>query len=140
MGGYCTIIWEYVYISNMSLTECVQYFDMMSPDRQNRVKKIRNQYDQKRTIVGELLAKKLLSNYNHISQEQIVIRIGNCGKPYAAGCSEFNISHAGDMLVCCVSDKHIGVDVESIKPIKPNIVKKVVYSCGYSIHLRKCSV
>lgn len=98
---------------------------MMSLEKQNKVKNIKNEKDQKLTIAGEMLARKLLADYNHISQEQIVFEIGEYGKPYAVSCAEFNISHSGDMVVCCVSDKCIGIDIEMIKPLNSSIIRKL---------------
>ena len=98
---------------------------MMSLEKQNKVKKFKNEKDQRLTVAGEMLARKLLSGCSHISQEQIVFEIGEHGKPYAFGCAEFNISHSGDMVVCCVSDKCIGIDIEMIKPLNSSIIRKL---------------
>lgn len=98
---------------------------MMSLEKQNKVKKFKNEKDRKLTVAGEMLARKLLSCYSHTSQEQIVFEIGEHGKPYAVGCAEFNISHSGDMVVCCVSDKCIGIDIEMIKPLNSSIIRKL---------------
>lgn len=98
---------------------------MMSLEKQNKVKKFKNEKDRKLTVAGEMLARKLLSGYSHTSQEQIVFEIGEHGKPYAVGCAEFNISHSGDMVVCCVSDKCIGIDIEMIKPLNSSIIRKL---------------
>lgn len=98
---------------------------MMSLEKQNRVENFRSEYDKKRSVAGEMLARKLLSGCNHISQEQIVFKTGEYGKPYAVGCAEFNISHSGDMVVCAVADNPVGIDVEMIKPINPGIVRKL---------------
>ena len=98
---------------------------MMSLEKQNKVKKFKNEKNRKLTVAGEMLARKLLSGYSHTSQEQIVFEIGEHGKPYAVGCAEFNISHSGDMVVCCVSDKCIGIDIEMIKPLNSSIIRKL---------------
>ncbi len=98
---------------------------MMSLEKQNRVKAFKGTDDRKRSVAGEMLARKLLSEYCRISEEQIVFKTGEHGKPYAVGCAEFNISHSGNMVVCAVADNPVGIDVEMIKPINPGIVRKL---------------
>lgn len=68
--------------------------------------------DKKRTVTGEMLARKMLSDYHNIPEDQIFFEIGEYGKPFAVGYTEFNLSHSDDKVVCCISDKPIGIDVE----------------------------
>lgn len=98
---------------------------MMSLEKQNRVKAFKQTDDRKRSVAGEMSARKLLSEYCHTAEERIVSKTGEHGKPYAVGCAEFNISHSGNMIVCAVADNPVGIDVELIKPINPGIVRKL---------------
>lgn len=98
---------------------------MMSVEKQHRIKDVKNEIARKQTVAGEMLARKMLSDYHHISQENLVFKTGMYGKPYVEGCAEFNISHSEDMVACCIGDKQIGIDVEQLKPITPNIMRKL---------------
>lgn len=60
------------------------------------------------------------------------------GKPYVKGLPvEFNISHSGDMVVCAVDDKSVGIDIEQIRPIDLTVAKRIctdeelLYLFGY---------
>ena len=98
---------------------------MMSIEKQQRVKAFKQIDDRKRTVIGEMLARKMLSEYCHISEQQIFFKIGEHGKPYAVNCAEFNISHSKNMVVCAISDNSVGIDVEKIRPIGINILHKL---------------
>lgn len=45
------------------------------------------------------------------------------GKPITDG-MEFNLSHSGDIAVCAVSDKPIGIDIEALREIRPDAAKR----------------
>ena len=50
---------------------------------------------------------------------------------------EFNISHSGDLVVCAVDDKPVGIDVEQIRPMDMKVAKyickdkELIYIWGY---------
>lgn len=50
------------------------------------------------------------------------------GKPWLKNYPQihFNISHGKDMVVCGVDRNPLGVDVEAIRPVKPNIFRRVL--------------
>lgn len=45
------------------------------------------------------------------------------GKPITDG-MEFNLSHSGDIAVCAVSDKPVGIDIEAVREIRPDAAKR----------------
>lgn len=97
----------------------------MSNEKKERICKFKLDDDKKRSIAGEMLAKKAIGEALGISAEDIVISQGKNNKPYAINCHiEFNISHSENIVVCAINDTPIGIDIEKIKPISPNIAKK----------------
>lgn len=65
----------------------------------------------RKNISSEELLKEILKKY-HIEYD---IFYNEYGKPYLKNNSIFfNISHSGDYIVCAVSDREIGVDIERI--------------------------
>lgn len=77
-----------------------------------------------RTIIGETLARVLISRITKIAWRAIIINKSELGKPYVSKTNiEFNVSHSGNWIVCGVALKKIGVDIERIEPIDFNIVK-----------------
>ena len=61
--------------------------------------------------------------------EKPVFEYGEHGKPSIVGHPEicFNISHCREAVLCALSDKPIGVDIESIREYKDTLVHYFVY-------------
>jgi len=64
---------------------------------------------------GRELARKAISDF--CGSENFNIYYNENGKPLCDKCF-FNISHKRDIVVCAVSDKNIGIDIEYITDIK----------------------
>lgn len=73
-----------------------------------------------------MLARKAIAEWCGVTAESIAFGIKEHGKPYAKYLAvEFNISHLGDMVVCAVDDKPVGIDIEQIRPIDLTIAKRI---------------
>lgn len=110
-----------------SLTEdCYcKWYNLMSTKKQSKVDKLHFDDDKKRSVCGDMLAKKAVAEFLNISAEEIKINTKENGKPYPADLNaEINISHSDAWVVCAVSQKPIGIDVEKIRPINLKIAKK----------------
>lgn len=66
---------------------------------------------------AESLARKMLADATGEKPENIVFYRGENGKPLTRLSPFFNCSHSGDHVVCAVSEKEIGVDLERIRPV-----------------------
>ena len=98
----------------------------MSEDKQCRVDRFCFMEDKKRTVVGEMLARKAISEWCNVTPESIIFGIKEHGKPYAKDLTvEFNISHSGNIVVCAVNGKQIGIDIEQIRPIDITVAKRI---------------
>lgn len=69
---------------------------------------------RRESLAGEHLARTALAKKSGKAPQAIVIRREESGKPTADEGS-FSISHSGNLVVCAVSDKPVGVDVECIR-------------------------
>lgn len=113
-------------ISKLTQEEYNHWFVLMDCEKQKKVNKYRNVEDKKRTVIGEMLARQLISDQLNINPEEIIFEIGEFGKPRVKNlCVEFNISHSDDYVVCCISDKPIGVDIEKISSVSFNLINKI---------------
>ena len=102
------------------------YYSLMSDEKKQKVNRFRCEDDKKRSVIGEMLARKAISEWCNVAEESIVFNIGEYGKPYTKDLNvEFNISHSADIVVCVVDDNPVGVDVEKIRPINFNIAKQI---------------
>ncbi len=81
--------------------------------------------DQKRSLTGDMLAKKYLSKLYGVAPETLVFARGEHGKPYVLNLpAHFNISHSGKYTVLAVSDQPIGVDIEMIRDFSAIFARK----------------
>ena len=118
--------WYKYDIRDLTDAEYNKWYSLMSGDKQCRVDRFRFMDDKKRTVVGEMLARKAIAEWCSVAPEDIVFGIKEHGKPYAKDLTvEFNISHSGDMVVCAVDDKLIGIDIEKIRPIDLTVAKRI---------------
>lgn len=131
--------WYKYDIRDLNDTEYNKWYSLMSTDKQRRVDRFRFVDDKKRTVVGEMLARKAIAEWCGVSPESISFGKKEQGKPYAKDLTvEFNISHSGDMVVCAVDDKPVGIDIEQIRPIDLSVAKRIcaddelLYLFGYT--------
>lgn len=130
--------WYKYDIRELSDIEYQKWYFLMSSEKQNRVDRFRFDDDKKRTVAGEMLARKAICNWCDVAVEDILFDIRKQGKPYAVGLDvEFNISHSGDMVVCAIDSSPVGIDIEKIRPIDLKVAKRIcsndelVYLFGY---------
>lgn len=118
--------WYKYDIQYLTDFEFSKWYLLMSKDKRRRVDKFRFEEDKKRTVVGEMLARKAISEWCDTSPEDIIFGINEHGKPYAKGLAvEFNISHSNDLVICAINDNSIGVDIEKIRTVDLNIIERV---------------
>lgn len=118
--------WYKYDIRDLTDEEYAYWYSLMNADKQRRVDRFRVIEDKKRTVAGEMLARKAIAEWCGIEPESIIFAIGEHGKPYAIDLEvEFNISHSGNLAVCAVDDQPVGIDVELIRPIDLFVAKRV---------------
>lgn len=101
------------------------FYDMMSVDRKNRVDRLKQMDDKKRTIAGEYLAKKMIAEKTKTAIDEISISYDENGKPYSVNHNvEFSISHSNDLVACVISNCKTGIDIEQVQDIKIEISRK----------------
>ena len=69
----------------------------------------------------EELARKMLAHISGVDPEKIVFYRTENGKPQSNLPLNFNCSHSGEYVVCAVSEKDVGVDLERIRPVNPRL-------------------
>lgn len=118
--------WYKFDIRDLTAADYEKWYALMSKDKQMRIDRFRFEDDKKRTVAGEMLVRKAIAEWCDVSEESIVFDKTEIGKPYVKDLPvEFNISHSGDMVVCAVDDKPVGIDVEKIRPIDLKLAKRI---------------
>lgn len=118
--------WYHYNIQGLTSQEYDRWYELMDAEKKARVDCFRFVEDKKRTVAGEMLARKAIAKWCQVPAESVVFGKNNYGKPFAKDLAvEFNVSHSGDMVVCAVSNRPIGIDVEQIRPIRDSVAKRI---------------
>lgn len=118
--------WYKININDCTDEQYEYWYNLMSENKKSRVDKYRFDDAKKRTVFGEMLARKAIADLCKVDIQTVEIEAQKNQKPYAKGIDvHFSISHSKDVVVCAVSDKPIGIDVEKIRPINLSVAKRV---------------
>lgn len=118
--------WYHLDIRQMSDAQFESWYAMAGEDRQRKCDDMRRQADRLCCIAGEHLARMGLADQCGVDPASIRFARTEEGKPYAVGLDiHFNISHSGDLVVCAVADRPVGIDAEKIRSVKSRLACKV---------------
>lgn len=119
------IKWYKTDIRDLTDAEYKKWYSLMNEEKQNRVDRFRSDDDKKRTVAAEMLARKAVAQWCSVSAESVTFYIGEYGKPYVDYPDvEFNVSHSGNMVVCAIASKPVGIDIEEIRPVNLKMAKR----------------
>ena len=96
----------------------------ISEQRRGQALKFRHEQGQRLCVLAYQLLKQGLRETYGITENPL-FEYNEHGKPSIAGHPEifFNLSHCKEAAVCAISDNPVGVDVESIREYKENLVR-----------------
>ena len=106
----------------LSVPELLQRLPL---ERQQRIHNMKQEKSRKQSMGVGLLLQKVLALY-HMQDSKVFI--GEHGKPMIDGL-EFSLSHSGNIVLCAISEKPVGCDVEEIRKA-PERVAERYFSCG----------
>lgn len=89
-------------------------------ERQQRIHVLKQEKSRRQSMGVGLLLQKVLALY-HMQDSQVYV--GEHGKPMIEGL-EFNLSHAGNLVICAVSDKHVGCDIEKLREAPKGVAER----------------
>lgn len=90
------------------------WYGKMTPERRKKTDAFRFDKDKRLSLgAGILLREGLL----RAGVQDISVAYGEHGKPYLKAVKDiyFNLSHSGQVVVCAVSDREVGADVEAVR-------------------------
>lgn len=94
------------------------YLNQVPAALQRRIERHTRWQDAHAGLFGKLLLQRGLSGTGHGGLTLHDLQYTARGRPFVAGGIDFNISHAGALVLCALSDKcRVGVDIEEIKPV-----------------------
>ena len=107
--------------------ELEKCFSYMCDSRKAKIKELKNELLKRRTIAGEIIVRKLLSDVARKTPEYFIITIDCNGKPQIKNHKGlfFNISHSESKIAVVVSDEEIGIDIEVMRLYSLRLAKKI---------------
>ncbi len=110
-------------ISQFTHDEYATVYSSLSPSRKMRIDRYKREEDKMRSLLGELLLRRLLCESGVINP---VICSAENGRPYIENDGlHVSISHCDDIAVCAVCEEPVGIDIEKIKPVDSRLIKRV---------------
>lgn len=100
-------------------------YDRMPAERQRKIDRYRFDKDKRLSLGAGLLLQKGLADCGLPTAAELVR--GENEKPFLRDSEQFffNLSHSGEIAVCAVSDRPVGVDVETRAHFEPSLVRRV---------------
>jgi 4'-phosphopantetheinyl transferase len=101
-------------ISEAVIAEGLGY---ISEEKRTRLHRFRHREDLLRGLWADLLLRSRIIEDLHMANADIRFELNAYGKPRLSGVNNyhFNISHAGEWVVCLMDSEPVGVDVELVK-------------------------
>lgn len=119
----------YVIKNEQGLSENIFQFllQFVSKNKKERILKQFKRKEAENILLGDILIKYAIKNTFGIKTKDIIFAESKNGKPYLCNFQNihFNLSHSGDYVVCIVSDKLVGIDIQKIVNVEDLLMKRV---------------
>jgi 4'-phosphopantetheinyl transferase len=101
-------------------SEVTALYDLLDPDERGRASKFRAERDRRRFVVARATLRMVLAEYAGLEPHRVKFTVRPGGKPILAGDAvsgavHFNLSHSGELALCAVADREVGVDLEQLE-------------------------
>jgi len=95
-------------------------------EKKDKIKRFINYEDALMSLTAEILIRAVVCSKLGIKNESVKFNRTTYGKPYLEGYDDFhfNLSHSGSWVVCAVSSKPVGIDIEKIREVDLDIAKR----------------
>ena len=114
--------WQIANTADFTEEEYLAAYERLSPSRKAHIDTFRHPGARKVSLAAQLLLEQMLQK---LQIHTVVERLPS-GQPVLQNRQSFvSIAHCDDWVVCAVSSKPIGIDIEKIRPTKPGMLQKV---------------
>lgn len=113
---------------------------LVASEKQKQIKRFRYFQDARNCLLGDILVRAEICRISNFLNNQLVFSTNIYGKPMLINNPQihFNISHKYHYVVCAISDKPVGIDIEVIKSIDMAIANR--FFTPYEIeYINKCN-
>ena len=116
---------EKYYVSDFTNEMYLSWISVLPEEKQRQIQSKRNEKNRFRSVIGYMLAVKIISQNYGIKKSEIEFFFDDNGKPFVKNAGIFiSISHSDNLVICAVSDKNIGVDIEKIRKVNFRTAKR----------------
>ena len=104
--------------------EYEKYYALADETRRRDIDRKRIENDKRRSLLGDALARRGISELLCIDERDIIFARGENGKPYCQNAEvSFSISHSKERVICAVGFGGLGADTEKIRYTEPRVMR-----------------
>ncbi|MGN1263997.1 MAG: 4'-phosphopantetheinyl transferase family protein [Prevotella sp.] len=113
--------------SNLQALDIAAALEEVSPQRREQALKYSHEAGRRQCLAAYMLLKEALFEDFGI-EENPVFDYNDGGKPFLKDYPDihFSISHCRNAVACVLHDAPVGIDIETIRPYKPNLAAYVL--------------
>ena len=99
-------------------------FDSLPEFRKEKARKMVQERSKRECVGAWILLRKALSSWG-VCLDELQVKVNAFGKPEVPDVDNlfFNFSHSGERVLCCISERSVGCDVEQIKPSRLKVAR-----------------
>lgn len=102
-----------LWLKDFSEKSSAQALNEMCPDKRRRLERMQSARAQQNTAAGDWLARQTVSELTGRGTKEICLCAAENGAPYIENSGLFvSISHSAELVVCAVSSRRVGIDVQ----------------------------
>lgn len=135
------MVYQYAVKITKNLDICIfdYLLEIVSNERKKKIERYKNPKDQWRSLFAEIILRYALKQHYELKSDEIVFSYHSFEKPFLKNhpTIHFNLSHAGDWILCGIGDVSLGVDIELITDIDLNIAKRFFNEYEYKYLLSR---
>ena len=116
---------EIIALNIANTNRLSQLLNLISPQKQNKLKTIKDSLSALQGLASELLARAVICNKLGWKNSAIEFCYNDFGKPGLCNARDFhfNLSHSGDWVVIALSSADVGIDIEQVVPLDLSIAR-----------------
>ena len=100
--------------------EVTALHELLDSAERSRAKMFRAERDRRRFVVARATLRMMLAEYAGLEPHRVKLTVREGGKPILASdcvssALHFNLSHSGDLALCAIADREVGVDLEQLQ-------------------------
>lgn len=123
------MVYQYAFNTNniVSLDEVNEFYNIVSYERREKINRFYFVKDKVHSLFAEIVLRYALWDQYGFKYMHMKFQQSEYGKPYLPNNKDifFNLSHSGNWVLCGISNKTLGIDVEQINEKELSIANKI---------------